>query len=144
MSLREDICNNIVTTLKGVKSPISPKLVTREPFKFEELSSAQFPACLIQTAGETRSDQTIGGGEIQRQSDLTIRIFGFVKGASIDSARNQLIEAIENGLDADRTRGGYALDTQIVEVETDEGAIEPYGGVVVTASVLYTFARGNA
>ena len=144
MSLREDICNNIVATLRSVNTPVAPKLVTREPFKFEELSSAQFPACLIQTAGETRSDQTIGGDEIQRQSDLTIQIFGFVKGASIDSARNLLIEAIENGLDADRTRGGYALDTQIVEVETDEGAIEPYGGVVVTASVLYTFARGNA
>lgn len=144
MSLREDICNNIVTTLQGVSSPVAPKLVTREPFQFEELSAAQFPACLVQTAGESRSDQTIGGDEIQRQSELTIRVFGFVKGASIDSARNQLVEAIENGLDADRTRGGYALDTQVVEVETDEGSIEPYGGVVVTATVLYTFSRGNA
>ena len=144
MSIREDICNNIVTTLQGVTLPVTPKFVTRQPFKFEELSAAQFPACLVQTAGERRSDQTIGNDGIQRQSELTIRIFGFVKGTSIDTARNLLIEAIENGLDADRTRGGYALDTQIVEVETDEGAIEPYGGVVVTASILYTFARGNA
>ena len=144
MSIRESICGNIVTTLSAVTSPVTPKLVTREPFQFEELSSAQFPALLVQTAGEIRSDQTIGGGDIQRQSELTIRVFGFVKGASIDSARNQLIEAIENGLDADRTCGGYALDTQVVGVETDEGAIEPYGGVVVTVTVLYTFARGNA
>ncbi len=144
MSVRESICSNIVSTLQAVTSPVSPKFVTRQPFQFEELSAAQFPACLVQTAGERRSDQTIGAGDIQRQSELTIRIFGFVKGSSIDSARNSLIEAIENGLDADRTRGGYALDTQIVEVETDEGAIEPYGGVVVTATVLYTFARGNA
>ena len=144
MSIREDICNNIVTTLQGVSSPVAPVFVTRQPFQFEELSAAQFPACLVQTGGERRTDRTIGGDDIQRQSELTIRVFGFVKGTSIDSARNQLIEAIENGLDADRTRGGYALDTQIVEVETDEGAIEPYGGVVVTATVLYTFARGNA
>jgi hypothetical protein len=86
----------------------------------------------------------MGGDQIQRVSDLTIRIVGFVKSSSIDTARNELIEAIENGLDADRTRGGYALDTQIVEVETDEGAIEPLGGIVVTVSVLYTYARGNA
>lgn len=144
MSTRENICSDIVSTLQAVSSPVAPAFVTRQPFKFEELSSAQFPACLVQSAGEVRGDATIEGAETQRQSDLTIRIFGFVKGTSIDTARNQLIEAIENGLDADRTRGGYALDTQIVEVETDEGAIEPYGGVVVTVSVLYTFARGNA
>jgi hypothetical protein len=144
MSVREDICDNIVSTLKGVLDPVRIKFVTRNPFKFEELSSAQFPACLVQTAGERRSDRTIGASDIQRQSELTVRVFGFVKGANIDSQRNELIEAIENGLDADRTRGGYALDTQVVEVETDEGAIEPYGGVVVTVTVLYTFARGNA
>ena len=144
MSVRESICSNVVDTIKNIIEPVRPKFVTRQPFKFEELSSAQFPACLVQTAGESRFDATVGGDDIQRHSELTIQVFGFVKGASIDSARNQLIEAIENGLDADRTRGGYALDTQIVTVETDEGAIEPYGGVVVTATVLYTFARGNA
>jgi hypothetical protein len=141
MSNRELICDNIVTTLRDLDETT---FVTRQPFKFEELSNAQFPACLIQTGGESREDRTMGGGDIQRVSDLTIRIVGFVKGSSIDTARNELIEAIENGLDADRTRGGYALDTQIVEVETDEGALEPIGGVVVTVSVLYTYARGNA
>lgn len=144
MSIRESICNNIVTTLQAVTSPVAPTFVTREPFKFEELSAAQFPACLVQTAGETRSDSTIGNDQIQRQADLTVRVFGFVKGSSIDTARNNLVEAIEEGLDADRTRGGYALDSQVIEVETDEGALEPYGGVVVTVSVLYTFTRGNA
>jgi hypothetical protein len=141
MSNREVICDNIVRALRDLPET---KFVTRQPFKFEELSNAQFPACLVQTAGETRSDRTIGGDNIQRVSDLTIRIVGFVKGASIDTLRNELIEAIENGLDADRTRGGYALDTQVVSVETDEGAIEPLGGIVVTVSVLYTYARGNA
>ena len=141
MSNRELICDNIVTTLRNLTETT---FVTRQPFKFEELSNAQFPACLVQTGGESREDRTMGGDQIQRVSDLTIRIVGFVKSSSIDTARNELIEAIENGLDADRTRGGYALDTQIVEVETDEGAIEPLGGIVVTVSVLYTYARGNA
>jgi hypothetical protein len=144
MSVREDICANVVTTLQSVSSPVTLKFVTREPFEFEKLSNAQFPACLVQTAGEIRGDSTVEGSNTQRQSELTIQVFGFVKGSSIDSARNQLVEAIENGLDADRTRGGYAVDTQVVEVETDEGAIAPIGGVVVTVSVLYTFTRGNA
>jgi len=144
MSVRENICADVVTTLQAISSPVAPKFVTREPFDFEKLSNAQFPACLVQTAGEVRGDATIEGTSTLRQSELTIQIFGFVKGASIDTARNQLIEAIENGLDADRTRGGYAIDTQVTEVETDEGAIDPVGGVVVTVSVLYTFTRGNA
>lgn len=142
MSIRESICDNVVTTLQGASSPLTIKYVTREPFKFEKLSNAQFPACLVQTAGESRGDITIG--DSTRQSDLTIQVFGFVKGASIDSARNNLIETIEEVLDADRTRGGYALDTQVIEVATDEGTIEPYGGVVVSVLVTYTFVRGNA
>ncbi len=35
MSAREDIANNIVTTLKGVTSPVAVKYATREPFDFE-------------------------------------------------------------------------------------------------------------
>ena len=50
---------------------------------------------------------------------------------------------MENALDVDRTRGGYALDTQIISIETDEGSIDPIGGVIVTARVQYNFTRGT-
>ena len=36
------------------------------------------------------------------------------------------------------------LDTQIIEASTDEGTIYPYGGVRITARVLYDFTRGSA
>lgn len=139
MSKRESIASNVVSTLQGVTQI---KKVTREPFDFQKLSNAQFPAVLIQTASESRSDITIGDSSITREGSIDYLVVGYTKGASIDAARNQLIEYIEEALDADRTRGGNALDTQIVSVETDEGSIDPIGGVLVTVRVLYNFTRG--
>lgn len=143
MSVRESVASDIVTTLQAATTPVTPKYVTREPFEFNELSNAQFPAILVQTASETREDVTIGDDAIRREGVITYDLVGYVKSTTIDSARNQLIETIEEALDVDRTRGGSALDTQIVSIETDEGAIAPVGGVIVTVNVMYNFVRGN-
>lgn len=142
MSKRESIAQNIVTTLKAAKTPVDISYVTREPFEFNELSNAQFPAILVQTTSEVRSDATIGDTSILREATITYELFGFVKSKNIDTARNELVETIEESLDADRTRGGYALDTQVISVDTDEGAIQPIGGVIVTIEVMYNFTRG--
>lgn len=139
MSKRESIASNIVSTLNNVANI---KYVTREPFDFAKLSNAQFPAVLIQSSSESRDDITIGGADITREGTIDYILVGYVKGALLDSARNQLIQYIEESLDVDRTRGGNALDTQIVSVETDEGSIDPIGGVLVTVRVLYNFTRG--
>lgn len=143
MSLREDIASNIVSVLKDATTPLTPKFVTREPFNFEELSNAQYPAILIQTGAESRNDITIGDSRIRREGTISYVLQGYVKSTSLDTARNQLIETIEEALDADRTRNGKALDTQIVSIDTDEGSIAPIGGVLVTVEVLYNFVRGN-
>jgi len=143
MSIREDVASNIVTTLQAATTPVTPKLVTREPFEFDEISNAQFPAILVQTASESREDITIGDGSIRREGIITYQLFGFVKSSTVDTARNNLIETIEEALDTDRTRNGNALDTQVVSIETDEGAIAPVGGIIVTVEVMYNFVRGN-
>ena len=143
MSVRESVASNIVTTLQAATTPVTPKYVTREPFEFNELSNAQFPAILVQTATELRRDVTIGDDGITREGVITYDLVGYVKSTTIDAARNQLIETIEEALDVDRTRGGNVLDTQIVSVETDQGAIAPVGGIIVTVEVMYNFVRGN-
>lgn len=139
MSKRESIAANIVTTIDGI-SAIA--LVTREPFDFTKLSNAQFPAVIVQTSEENREDVTIGGSTIKRIGTIDYKLIGYVKGVTIDTDRNALIESLEEALDADRTRGGYALDTQVITVETDEGAIAPVGGVLLTVRVSYNFTRG--
>ena len=143
MSTRENIASNLVTTLQGITTPVDIKYVTREPFDFEKLSNAQFPAILVRSADEDREDASLGGTLTQRMATINYQLICYVKASAIDTARNNIIEAIEEGLDADRTRGGYAIDTQIVSVEIDEGSIDPIGGVILTLRVLYQYQRGT-
>ena len=143
MSVREDIAKNIVTTLKAVKSPISIKLVTREPFDFDKLSNQQFPAVLIRSAAESRNDNSVGGSLSTRRASVDFELVCFVKAKQIDTARNNIIEAVEEGLDSDRTRGGHALNTEITTISIDEGQIQPIGGVIITVNINYIFTRGS-
>ncbi|WP_438950740.1 hypothetical protein [Psychrobacter submarinus] len=143
MSVRENIANNIVTTLQAITSPVAVKYVTREPFAFDKLSNAQFPAILVRSAGENREDSSLGGSITQRMATIDYELVCFVKGSVIDTARNNIIEAVEEGLDVDRLRGANALDTQITNIEIDQGSIDPIGGVIITVRVLYQYTRGT-
>ena len=143
MSVRESIAANIITTLKDVIAPVRISYVTREPFQFDKLSNAQYPAVLVRTADENREDSTIGGSIGKRIATINYELVCFVKAGLIDQARNNIIETIEEGLDVDRTRGGFAKDTQITQVGIDEGSIDPIGGVILTVRVMYEYTRGT-
>jgi len=143
MSVRENIAANIVTALTAISTP-NVKKATREPFDFNKLSNAQFPAILVRTANETREDASMGGSSTSRHGTIDYELVCFVKHKNIDTARNQIAEAIDEKLDEDRTRGGYAVDTQVISVEVDDGTIDPIGGVIVTVQILYSYTRGDA
>ena len=143
MSVRENIASNIVTALSAISTP-KVKKVTREPFDFDKLSNAQFPAILVRTANETREDASMGGSATSRHGTIDYELVCFVKHKNIDTARNQIAEAIDEKLDEDRTRGGHAIDTQVISVEVDDGTIDPIGGVIVTVQILYSYTRGDA
>jgi hypothetical protein len=145
MSKREDIASNIITVLTAVTSPITLKKITREPFDVDQLSEQQYPAIFIQSGNETRSDETMSSSTITRQATADFVIVGYVKGttSNIDTKRNELITTIETTLNNDRTRGGYAKNTQVVEVSTDEGVLFPIGGIRIVVRVLYQFTSGT-
>jgi hypothetical protein len=85
----------------------------------------------------------MGGSIGTRMATINYQLVCFVKSSLIDEARNNIIETIEEGLDVDRTRGGFALDTQITSIEIDEGSIHPIGGVILTVRVQYQYTRGT-
>ena len=145
MSKREDIASNIITTISTGTSPITLKKVTREPFNVDELSEQQYPACFVQSGNETRSDETMTSSTITRQATADFVIVGYVKGttSNIDTKRNELITTIETRLNSDRTRGGYAKQTQVVEVSTDEGVLFPIGGIRMVVRVMYQYTSGT-
>jgi hypothetical protein len=138
MSVRENIASNLVTTVQSVSSP-SIKKVSRQPFPLDELSQQQYPAVLIQTIEETKEDQELGSGAKTRIANLEFGITGYVKTNedNIDTARNNLASAIETQLESDITRGGNALDTEVISIETDAGSLFPYGAVLMTIRVMY-------
>ncbi len=145
MSKQEDIAGNIVTAISTGTSPITLKKVTREPFNVDELSEQQYPACFVQSGNETRSDQTISFTSALREAVADYVIVGYVKGTptNIDTKRNELITTIETRLNSDRTRGGYAKQTQVVEVSTDEGVLFPIGGIRMVVRVMYQYTSGT-
>ncbi len=79
MSVRESIATNLVTALQAVTTPTTIKFVTREPFDFDKLSNAQYPAVLVRTTSEDRGDSTVGGSATQRLSTIDYELVGYVK-----------------------------------------------------------------
>ena len=144
MSVRENIASNIKTVIDAISSP-DVKLCTRQPFELEELSQTQYPAVLIQTSEELREDAEIGSGARTRMGTIDFVVLGFVKGSNtnIDTLRNALITAIETALETDITRDSNALDTEVVQVETDEGTLFPVGGIRMVVRCIYKYNAGT-
>nr|HIL74925.1 hypothetical protein [Rhodospirillales bacterium] len=142
MSIRESIASNLLTTLTNMTTPVTLIKVERDSFDFERLSNAQFPAAWIQSGEESKSTITVGSSS-KIKGIISYTIIGFVKSSTIDSDRNELIESIEIALFNDVTRGGYAIETKVTSVSTDEGAIDPVGGIVMSVEIEYHYLRGN-
>ena len=144
MSVRENIASNLLSVISAISSP-DIKKATRQPFLLDELSEQQYPAVIIQTSEENRDDSELGSGAKTRHGTIDFVVLGFVKGAeaNIDTKRKELITAIETSLESDITRSGNALDTEVVQVETDEGSLFPIGGIRMTIRCMYEFQAGT-
>lgn len=147
MSNREDIISNIITVLEDMDSP-KPRLVTREPFDVNKLSLQQFPALLVTSGNETREENSMGGN---RRGVLEVNIRGFVRSdgrqgfvQSVDQKRNELIERIEETLNAQRNRELNATRAATTHVTTIEvvDRTPPLGEFNLIAEVQYSFTKG--
>tara|TARA_R110000772_G_scaffold17682_5_gene49188 strand:+ start:160 stop:597 length:438 start_codon:yes stop_codon:yes gene_type:complete len=140
---RELIAQDLVNTIREIETP-RPVLVTRDPFNVEELAITQFPAVLITTGSEERESVTMAAGI--RQSTINYIIRGFVRGVELDTKRNELIEAIEEALDADRYRDlgvSTVLNSEVTGIDVVERQ-SPLAEISITFSVDYVFTRGSA
>lgn len=135
-SYRENIAKNIVSELRELKSV---RFVTREVFDPSELSDAQVPAVLVLSGSERKTDIS----RASRQGTVEFILTGFVKGKFLDTARNKLLDDIETKLYEDTKRNGFASDTVITEVNTDEGVSFPLGAVQIIVQVEYIHPKGD-
>lgn len=141
MSIREQVAKNIVDVLKTIEYP-APVLVTREPFVVQELAITQFPAILVQIQNEERTTITMGAPNVgRRQGTILYQLRGFVRGTELDRRRNELIESIEEILDAQRFREVEGVtDSQVILIEIVERQ-PPLAEFVVTFQVRYNYLR---
>ena len=145
MSVRENIASNLLTVISNISSPITIIKATRQPFLLDELSDKQYPAVIVQTSEENIDDSEMGSGAKTRHGTIDFVVLGFVKGAeaNIDTKRNELITAIETALESDITRSSNAIDTEVIQVETDEGSLFPVGGIRMTIRCMYEYQAGT-
>lgn len=136
-SYRENIAKDIVKSLKSIKSV---KFVTRDVFEPDEISYAQIPAVLVQSGSELKTDIHMG---YSREGTIEYILTGFVKGKYLDSARNKILDEIEEKLYEDVSRGGYAIDTLVTEVNTDEGVLFPLGAIQIIVRIQYIHQFGD-
>jgi hypothetical protein len=139
MSNRETVIENIVSLLKDMDDP-KPILVSREPFDVEKLAITQFPAILVQSGDEIRFDSAMRS----REGQINYVIRSFVRGVELDKKKNEIVERIEETLDADRKRGttNFSMKTQVISV-TPVDRLAPLGEVLVTVQVQYKYPRGT-
>ena len=135
-SYREQIAKDIEKSVKAIKLT---KLVSRDMFEINELSDAQFPAVLITTGSERKIDITTS----QRQGTIEYILTGFVKGKYLDTARNKLCDELEQKLYEDVSRNGYASDTMVTEINTDEGVVYPLGAIQMIVQIEYIHPKGD-
>tara|TARA_R110002051_G_scaffold280861_1_gene342523 strand:+ start:586 stop:1029 length:444 start_codon:yes stop_codon:yes gene_type:complete len=147
MSIRNSIADNIVSVLQNATDP-QFVFVSRAPIDPGQLSNAQFPCVYVETLDESREDDTMGmsSSTTQRQSILNVGLNCYVKTSPemMDITRNDVIERVEEVLDADRTRGGVAWDTQLTTVEVSNDVEPTIGLVQLNIQVLYKYTTGEA
>lgn len=136
-SYRENIAKDIAKSLKSIKSV---RYVDRNVFEVDEISDAQFPAVLVQSGSEQKTDLVMG---YERRGQIEYILTAFVKGKYLDSARNKILDEIEEKLYEDVSRDGYATDTLVTEVNTDEGVLYPLGAVQIIVRCDYIHQKGD-
>lgn len=144
-SNRELVVRNIVETLKN-QQIVQLGTVSRDPgLDIVELANTAFPAVIVESGSELRESITQGGGLQKRQSTMSVNITVWInsKSAQADAMRNDLVQAIENLIDADPTRAGAAYDTQLIEVQTGND-VSPYSSLQLVFEVKYIYTKGLA
>lgn len=120
--------------LTDIKS-VHPRLIF-----WDEIN--EFPSVCIRIGPETRTYQ--GGGYADRFLTLTIR--GYVNSENPEIELESLLVDIENVIynngrleytNPGGTSKDYTRDITIQSIETDEGALAPYGALEVTVLVQY-------
>ena len=126
--LRERILENIVSELKTISTAngyrTNVKTVSRQVKDISELTEPEFPALFVISGGEVIEEAT----NRALMKKLSVGILAYVYDTSAtDTKISNILADIQEKMYADKSRGGYAIDTILNSIETDEASLQPYG-----------------
>ena len=141
-SKRKEILEDIVTKLKSIKSPRLGK-VSAKPEDFARLARTAFPFIQVEITNEDKEDIAREWRLSTLSIDITVHLDGKSKTEKVQSQLADIIEAIEEKLEEDRSRGGKAQLTELLEIGDIQETGYPTISQAISIGVQYTYAKGN-
>lgn len=148
-STRKRIVDNVVSTLAGITAGGGYNYTVGEAKRgikhFSKVPADKFPAFYVPGADEKRRNVT----NTQFRSDIFVSVLGYVKVANaadkeaLEQAVDNLIEDATKALMTDITRGGYAVTTEIGDIECDKGSWETHAGFEMVVRCEYRAATAT-
>ena len=148
ISIRDDIYNNIVTSLQEITTAngylTEPQYIEDDKFDLpQNLPTSSFPALVVIDTDEAKTQEPAK----ETQCRLQFLIGGYVRAIEGgDNAKTQLrklLVDVEKALTVDPRRGYHAIHTAIDDVKTDKGMLAPYAIFDMTVTVIYSYQYGD-
>jgi len=142
LSKRRLIIDDVVAKLKTIKSPRLGKISTK-PEDFSRLARTAFPFVEVIVAGEEKEDIAVGRRLSTLTVDITVHLDGKSKTAKTEQQLADIIEAVEEKLEEDRTRNRNALLTELLSVGEIQASGYPTVSQTMSVGIQYTYTTGN-
>lgn len=142
LSKRRLIIDDVVAKLKTIKSPRLGKISTK-PEDFSRLARTAFPFVEVIVAGEEKEDIAVGRRLSTLTVDITVHLDGKSKTEKTEQQLADIIEAVEEKLEEDRTRGKNALLTELLSVGEIQASGYPTVSQTMSVGIQYTYTTGN-
>lgn len=142
LSKRRLIIDDVVAKLKTIKSPRLGKISTK-PEDFSRLARTAFPFVEVIVAGEEKEDIAVGRRLSTLTVDITVHLDGKSKTAKTEQQLADIIEAVEEKLEEDRTRNKNALLTELLSVGEIQASGYPTVSQTMSVGIQYTYTTGN-
>lgn len=139
---RKAILNDVVDKLKSITSPRLGKVSTK-PEDFARLARTAFPFVQVEITDESKEDITMDARLATMTVDITVHLDGKSKTEQVQQQLSDIVEAIEEKLEEDRTRNRKAQLTELLEVGDIQETGYPTVAQTLSVGIQYTYTRGN-
>ena len=141
-SIRKDIINDVVTQLKTITTPRIGK-VSEKPSDFTRLARTAYPLVQVNVSSESKEDIAMDQRLATLELDIVTHLDGKSKTEKSEEQLSEIVEAIEEKLEVDRTRGSKAQLTEVLEVGDIQTSDYPTVNKTIRVGIQYTYSKGN-